>query len=116
MERKKKGVFPYQGCPLSAESNLFGKTPPSGAAPFPQNASSSERILPAEKLFSVGSLCTSAGQSLGNTHGKNKNNNNEVDNAKDVTVTQVFLSFVAPTVCVQPKGEDGPHEEGELGI
>lgn len=25
-----------------------------------------------------------------------KNNNNQVDNAKDVTVTQVFLSVVAP--------------------
>lgn len=116
MERKKKVVFPHQGRPLSAEPNLFGKTPPSGAATFPQNTSSSEGIFPAEKLFSVGSLCTSAGQSLGNTHGKNKNNNNQVDNAKDITVTQVFLSFVPPTVCIQPKGKDGLYEEGELGI
>lgn len=41
--------------------------------------------------------------------------NNQVDNAKDVTVTQVFLSSVVATLHIQPEGKERLYEEGDLG-
>lgn len=40
---------------------------------------------------------------------------NQVDNAKDVTVTQVFLSSVVATLRIQPEGKERLYEEGDLG-
>lgn len=48
--------------------------------------------------------------------GKHSWKNNQVDKAKDMIVTQVFLSSVAATLHIQPKGKEGLYEEGEFGI
>lgn len=79
---------------------------------FSTDTSSSEGILLEENLLSIGILCTSGGQSLGNTHEKN----NPVDNAKDITLTQVFLSSVAAALHIQPQRKKRLYEEGEFGI
>lgn len=42
--------------------------------------------------------------------------NNQVDNAKDVTVTQGFLSSVGATCHIQPKGKERLYAEGDFGI
>lgn len=42
--------------------------------------------------------------------------NNQVDNAKDVTVTQGFLSSVGATCHIQPKGKERLYAECDFGI
>lgn len=39
--------------------------------------------------------------------------NNQMDNAKDVAVTQVFLSSVVAILHVQPEGKERLYEEGD---
>lgn len=41
--------------------------------------------------------------------------NNQIDSAENITVTQGFLSSVAPTLCIQPKGKERLSEEVKHG-